>query len=338
VVVPFARIAPDRWVARVQQRGRLAAVDEPPGGRRGRARAVRVLATADAVPAGSALASGPVERTENGPFGLRTRTVRLPLADVPLGWLRTSTHAAGREHLEAEQALFQAAERRVPGSTPRCLGHDSHGGGYLYAPPLALSAEVSAPLRAWAADEPLAFAAAAARLWRTLRDAGLALGFYHTSALAFRVRMGPASAPARALHAVATAAPLGTSLGAPYRRSREALSLFPPFERLGGTRLPPAQMEGGTALPATEAAAAALYVLNLLAMHPLPLPSGAPWDEFADMLMEAPRNAFLLPQLAEKLARGLAAPDELTRVLEMLATEARPAAAPEIPSDAPEVT
>jgi hypothetical protein len=323
VVVPFARIAPDRWLARVEKRGRLEAMDDPPPtqAKRGRDPAVRVLSAAMQVPARGELAAGPAEGVTKGPFGWRTAVVPLPLADVRRGWMRTAELPAGADHARAEQVFFQVAGRRVPGCTVRCLGHDPRTRGYLYAPPLALPVHESPQLRAWAESDPLAFAAAAARLWRALGGVGLALGFYHASTLAFRARFGAAS-EAQALHAVATAAPLGTALGRAYRRSRETVPLFPAYEKLGGARLPPAQVQGEVALPASEAASVALYVLDLLAARPLRLPPEAPWNEFVAMLEDDVRSGFHHPTWARRISEGLSASDDrLTAVLEALADE-----------------
>jgi hypothetical protein len=277
------------------------------------------------VPSRGALAAGPAEEATKGPFGWRTAIVPLPLADLPRGWLRTSQLPAGADHARAEQIFFQVAGRRVPGCTLRCLGHDPATKGYLYAPPLSLAIHESPQLRAWADDAPLAFAAAAARLWRSLNGAGLALGFYHPSTLAFRVRFGASASPQQALHAVATAAPLGTALGRAYRRSRETIPLFPAYEKLGGTRLPPAQVEGEVALPASEAASLAVYILDLFAGRPLRLPPEAPWDELVDMLKEDVRSGFRHPIWAKRISDGLSASDDrLLEVLEALAVVGEP--------------
>ena len=243
---------------------------------------------------------------------------------MPQGLLRTADMPAGRDHAEAEQRFFQAAARLVPGCTPRCLGWAESPAGYVYAPPLALTPESSLALGSWRRSDPLAFATAVARLWGRFTEAGLALGFYHASTLAFRVRLASGGAPG-ALKAVAVAAPLGTRLDETYRRSVGELTLFPPFERLGGVRLPPAQAEGGVALPETEAAAAALYQLDLLATRPLPIPAGVPWDEVVDMLAAAPPDRFHAPDLAEQLVRALRAPG---RVTDPARVSAKPASDP----------
>ncbi len=210
------------------------------------------------------IAVGPVLKREEGFFGWRTLTVQLPLADVPQGWLRTADTPAGRDHVEAEQAFFQAAGRLIPGSTPRCLGRCEKPHGYVYAPPLALSPESSLALGSWREEDPVAFVAAAARLWRRFTDAGLALGFYHDATLAFRVHPGKADSRG-VLEAVAVAAPLGTRLGAAYRRSMEVPELFPRSGGAGDAQMPSAQLAGETALPVTEARAALHYVATLLA-------------------------------------------------------------------------
>ncbi|HEX2208802.1 MAG TPA: hypothetical protein VHG93_14075, partial [Longimicrobium sp.] len=307
-VVPFARIATDRWLARVDRRGRLAPADQPRWSttRPRRGHAVRILPPAEEAGAEAVIAVGPQQSREAGPFGWTTLRVPLALADVAQGVLRTADTPAGRDHVEAEQRFFQSAARLVPGCTPRCLGRAEAPEGYVYAPPLALTPESSLALRSWREKDPLAFAAAAARLWRRLTDGGLALGFYHASTLAFRVRLASGAAQGT-LEAVAVAAPLGTRLGAAYRRSSETLALFPPYARLG-LRLPPAQMQGGLALPETEAAAAALYQLDLLATRAVAIPAGAPWDEVVDMLTAAPLATFHAPAFAAELIRALRTP------------------------------
>jgi len=276
------------------------------------------------VPSRGALTAGPAEEVAKGPFGWRTAIVPLPLADVRRGWMRTAELPAGADHARAEQVFFQVAGRRVPGCTLRCLGHDPRTRGYLYAPPLGLRIDESPQLRAWAEDAPLAFASAAARLWRALGGAGLALGFYHPSTLAFRVRFGAAD-EARALHAVATAAPLGTALGRAYRRSRETVQHFPAYPKLGGARLPPAQVQGDVALPASEAASLAVYVLDLFAARPLRLPPEAPWNELVDMLQDDVHAGFRQPTWARRISEALSTPDDrLITVLEALADEGEP--------------
>lgn len=308
-VTPFARIGPDRWLAEVRKRGTLQPA-EGPRGSASRPRvgaAVRILSPSAETRAEEAIAVGPALHREAGPFGWTTLRVPLALADVPEGWLRTADTPAGRDHVEAEQRFFQAAGRLVPGRTPRCLGRSADPSGFVYAPPLALTPESSLALRSWREKDPTAFAAAAARLWTRLTEAGLALGFYHASTLAFRVQLAGGGSPGT-LEAVAVAAPLGTRLGAAYRRSRESVDLFPHFERLGGIRLPPAQANGDVAMPQTEAAAAALYQLDLLATRPIHLPAGAPWDEILDMLAAQPPSAFTSDRLAAELIRAMRPP------------------------------
>jgi hypothetical protein len=292
-IIPFARIAQDRWLATVAERGALAPATAPawePLPRRA-ARMVRVLAVSDQVPPQGTLRTGPPVRTESSGFGWRTSIVPAPLADVTSVWLRSANSPAGRDHLEAEQAFFQATELRLPGLSPRCLGRSEDGQGYLYAPPLAFRAADSAPLRAWERDDPLAFVQAAVRLWQTLSDEGLALGFYHPSTLGFRVLFGGSAQPR--LQAVALAAPLATRLGAAYRRSRETIKLFPQYERIG-LRLPPPHHVGDVALPETEAMSLALYAVDRLLPVPVDIPEGAPWDEFVDMLVEETQRRSLL--------------------------------------------
>jgi hypothetical protein len=305
-VVPFARIGTDRWLARVEWRGRLSPVNQPrwSSARPRRGHAVRFLPPAEEAGAEQVISVGPQAARDAGPFGWTTLQVPLAFADVPYGILRTADNAAGRDHVEAEQRFFQAATRSVPACTPRCLGRAERPHGYVYAPPLALTPESSLALRSWLQRDPQAFAAAVARLWKRLADAGLALGFYHASTLAFRVRVGTPGAPG-ALEAVAVAAPLGTRLGAAYRQSARVLNLFPAFERLGGASLPPAQVKGNVALPETEAAAAALYQLDLLATRPVPIPDGTPWDEVVDILAATPPGQFHGAAVAERLIAAL---------------------------------
>ncbi|MFL5386451.1 MAG: hypothetical protein ACJ8GN_28360 [Longimicrobiaceae bacterium] len=322
-ILPFARIGTDRWLATVEERGALAPAGEPAWGAAPRRRepVVRVLPGAELTPGEGVLPAGPPTRTETGMFGWRTDAVPVPLADVPAAWLRSAESPAGRDHVEAEQRFFLSAGLRVSGCTPRCLGR-AREGGYLYAPPLAFRTEESPPLRAWERDDPLAFVTAAARLWLRLREAGLALGFYHPATLGFRVLFGRRDAGGAPVEAVAVAAPLGTRLGANYRRSKESLRLFPAYERLGA-RLPPAQLEGEVAMPETEAAALALYALDRLLTVPLDLPAGAPWDEFVDMVAAA-RSRASAPYTIERLTSVIGSPDELKRAFEAVAAGSLP--------------
>jgi hypothetical protein len=285
-ILPFARIGSDRWLATVEARGALsstgtAAWEEEP---RRRNAAVRVLPRADLTPGEGILPVGPAKELESDVFGWRTASVRIPLLDLPEAWLRSASNPAGRDHLLAEQQFFQTAGLRVPNRSPRCLGAvRDENGGYLYARPLAFRIDESPALAAWERSDPLAFVSATARLWLALRDAGLALGFYHPRTLGFRVLFGGHDAGEPALEAVALAAPLGTRLGASYRRSKESLGLFPPYERLG-VRLPPAQLEGEVALPETEAAALALYGLDRLLKVPIEIPPTTSWNGLSEEL------------------------------------------------------
>jgi hypothetical protein len=324
-IVPFARIAADRWLATVEARGRLdaagaAAWQEAPRGRGGW---LRLLPSVDVVPAEGFLPAGPPQGTASGAFGWRTDTVPVPVADVPTAWLRTAVSPAGGEHLEREQAFFQAAGLCLPGRAPRCLGRPADGrDGYLYAPPLAFRGADSAPLRAWERDDPLVFVTAAAKLWLAFRERGLALGFYHPETLGFRALFGRRDAAEPPLEAVALAAPLGTRLGATYRRSRETLGVFPAYERLG-PRLPPAQLEGEVAMPETEARAFALYALDRLLTAPLEIPPGAPWDEFVDVVAN-PRVLFSAPFTAEGLIVGLRRGAQIVSVVESISDATLP--------------
>ncbi|HSU17488.1 hypothetical protein [Longimicrobium sp.] len=302
VVLPFARISADRWLAEVVARGTLRVGATPAWERlprRSRA-SVRILAPAGAVAGNAVLATGKPVRTEQA-FGCETRVVPLPLRDLTHGWLRTASTEAGERAVRHEHAFFRALETRTTGRSPRCLGRPARGPGYLYAPPVALPLASSAALRAWRDQDPRALVAAAARLWRELSVVGLGLGMYHPAAIGYRVAGGPFGSAA-ALHAVALAAPLGTLLGRPYRAAPAGI---PPLDRLG--RLPPhpAQAAGTPASRETEAALFAVYALDLLAEAPL---ESVPeqWEDLVARL-SAPQRTFREPEVAAGLVDGLAA-------------------------------
>jgi hypothetical protein len=312
-VLPFARIAPDRWLAEVVERGALRtaatpAWELPP--RRSRAM-VRVLPPAGAVACDAVLATGQPVRTERA-FGWETRVVPLPLRDLAHGWLRTASTEAGLRAVRHEHAFFRVLETRTTGRSPRCLGRPAEGPGHLYAPPAALPLASSAPLRAWRDLDPRALVAAAARLWRELSAAGLGLGMYHPATVGYRVAGGPPGA----LHAVALAAPLGTPFGRPYPAAPAGI---PPLDSLGPVPAHPAQAAGGPASREVEAALLAVYALDLLAEGPQ---EGVPrrWDDLVAWLAE-PQRTFREPELAAGLARGLAGgpPSELARRVDALA-------------------
>jgi hypothetical protein len=295
VVLPFARISADRWLAEVVSRGTLRAGATPAWERmprRSRA-SVRVLPPAGAVASDAVLATGKPVRTESA-FGWETRTVPLPLSDLTHGWLRTASSATGKHAVRHEHAFFRALETRTTGRSPRCLGRPARGPGYLYAPPVAQPLASSAPLRAWRDQEPRALVAAAARLWREITEAGLGLGIYHPAVIGYRV-----GSPG-ALHALALAAPRGTQLGTPYPAAPAGI---PPLDRLGLLPPHPSQAAGALASRETEAALFAVYALDLLAEHPLehvPLH----WDSFVARLSAA---TFREPELAAGLLQALAA-------------------------------
>jgi hypothetical protein len=300
VVVPFARISADRWLAEVVARGTLRAGATPAWERlpRRSRTSVRILAPAGAVACDAVLATGEPVRTEQA-FGWETRVVPLPLRDLTHGWLRTASTEAGERAVQHEHAFFRALETRTTGRSPRCLGRPAREPGYLYAPPVALPLASSASLRAWRDQDPRALVAAAARLWRELSVLGLGLGMYHPATIGYRVAGGPPGSPG-ALHAVALAAPLGTLLGRPYRA---APADIPPLDRLG--RLPPhpAQAAGTPASRETEAALFAVYALDLLAERPLQrIPRR--WDDFVARLSAA-RRTFREPEVAAGLVDGL---------------------------------
>ncbi len=300
VVLPFARIAADRWLAEVVARGSLRVGATPAWEllpRRSRA-SVRVLARAGAVPCDVVLAAGAPVRTERA-FGWETRVVPLPLSDMTHGWLRTASGEAGERAVQHEHAFFRALETRATGRSPRCLGRPARGPGYLYAPPAALPLASSTSLRAWRDQDPLALVAAAARLWRDLSEIGLGLGMYHPATIGYRVAEGRLGAP-RALHAVALAAPLGTPLGVPYRAAPAGV---PPLERLGALPPHPAQVGGTPASREVEAALFAVYALDLLAEAPL---QGVPehWGDFLAQL-SAPGRTFRELETAAGLIDGL---------------------------------
>ena len=301
VVLPFARISADRWLAEVVARGTLRAGATPAWEglpRRSRA-SVRILAPSGAVASDAVLATGEPVRTEQA-FGWETRVVPLPLRDLTHGWLRTASTEAGQRALRREHAVFRALETRTTARSPRCLGRPAEGPGYLYAPPAALALASSAPLRAWRDVDPLALVAAAARLWREFSAMGLGLGTYHPATIGYRVAGGPPGSPC-ALHAVALAAPLGTLLG---RRYCAAPAGIPPLDRVGRVPPHPAQDAGKPASREVEAALFAVYALDLLAEGPL---RGAPrpWYAFVAWL-SAPERTFREPELAAGLAGGLA--------------------------------
>lgn len=296
VVLPFARIAADRWLAEVVTRGTLRAGATPawqPQPRRKRA-SLRILAPAGAVASDAVLAAGKPVRTDKA-FGWETRVVPLPLQDLTHGWLRTATTEAGERAVRHEHAFFRALETRTTGRSPRCLGRPAQGPGYLYAPPTALPLASSAPLRAWRDHDSRGLVVAAARLWRDLSEFDLGLGMYHPATLGYRV------AEPGALHAVALAAPLGTLLGRPYRVAPPGI---PPLDRLGRVPPHPAHAMETPASRETEAALFAVYALDLLAEGPL---EGAPrdWNDFVAWLA-APERTFREPELAARLVKGLA--------------------------------
>ena len=295
VVVPFARISADRWLAEVVARGTLRAGATPAWERlpRRKRSMVRILAPVGAVGCDAVLEAGKPLRTEHA-FGWETRMVPLPLRDLTHGWLRTASTDAGERAVAHEHAFFRALETRTTSRSPRCLGRPARGPGYLYVPPVALPVASSAPLRAWRDQDPRALLVAAARLWHELTMAGLALGMYHPAAIGYRVA-GPDT-----LHAVALAAPMGTPFGTPYPAAPPGI---PPLDRLG--RLPPhpARSAGAPASRESEAAVFAVYALDLLAERPL---EGAPphWNGFVAWLY-AGREAFRDPELAARLIDGL---------------------------------
>jgi hypothetical protein len=301
VVLPFARISADRWLAEVVTRGTLRASATPGWERlpRRKRASIRILAPAAEAASGALLAAGKPARTEKA-FGWETRVVPLPLQDLTHGWLRTASTEAGERAVGHEHAFFRALETRTTARSPRCLGRPAQGTGYLYAPPAALPLASSAPLRAWRDLDPRVLVAAAARLWRELSGFDLALGMYHPATTGYRVAGGPAGWPG-ALHAVALAAPLGTLLGRPYRAAPPDI---PPFERLGRVPPHPSQVSETPASRESEAALLAVYALDLLAEGPL---QGAPreWDDFVAWLA-APQQTFREPDLAAELVQGLA--------------------------------
>lgn len=300
VVLPFARIAVDRWLAEVVVRGTLRVSATPAWEhlpRRSRA-SVRILAPAGAVACDAALATGEPVRTEQA-FGWETRVVPLPLRDLTHGWLRTASTGAGARAVRHEHAFFRALETRTTGRSPRCLGRSARGTGFLYAPPAALPLAASAALRAWREQHPRALVAAAARLWRDLSAMQLGLGLYHPATIGYRVA-GPLGSSG-ALHAVALAAPLGTRLREPYRAAPPGI---PPLDRLGCVPPYPPQAAAAPASRETEAALFAVYALDLLAERPL---ESVPrqWDELVSLL-SAPQQTFREPEVATGLVHGLA--------------------------------
>jgi len=296
VVVPFARISADRWLAEVVSRGALRAGTSPAWERlpRHKRASLRILASAGAVASNAVLAAGKPVRAEKA-FGCETRVVPLPLSDLTHGWLRTASTKAGERVVRHEHAFFRALETRTTARSPRCLGRPAQGPGYLYAPPTALPLASSAPLRAWRDHDPRALVSAAARLWRDLSAFDLGLGMYHPATIGYRV------AEPGALHAVALAAPLGTLLGRPYRLPPPDI---PPLDRLGRVPPHPSHTSETPASRETEAALYAVYALDLLAEGPL---DGAPreWDDFVAWLAVTQR-AFREPELAAGLVQGLA--------------------------------
>lgn len=318
VVVPFARISADRWLGEVVARGKLRVGATPawePQPRRSRS-SVRILPPAGAVGSDAVLATGKPVRAEHA-FGWETRVVPLPLRDLAQGWLRTATTASGKRAVEHEHAFFRALETRATGRSPRCLGRPAHGPGYLYAPPVALPVASSTPLRAWRDQDPRAFVAAAARLWRELSMAGLALGMYHPATIGYRV------ASPGALHAVALAAPLGCALGTPYRAAPAGI---PPLDRLERIPPHPALDAGALVTPETEAVLFVLYALDLLAEYPL---ETAPrrWDDFIAWLSSL--HGFREPELAATLIQSLAEGSSAGLVLQIAALPGEGQAVPE---------
>ena len=310
VVVPFARIAADRWLAEVVARGTLRVGATPAWEqlpRRSRA-AVRILPSAGAVACDAVLTTGKPVRTDRA-FGWETRVVPLPLRDLTHGWLRTASTQAGERTVQHEQTFFRALETRTTGRSPRCLGRPARGPGYLYAPPSALPLASSAPLRVWRDQDPRALLAAAARLWRELSALGLGLGMYHPATIGYRAAGGPG-----ALHAVALAAPLGTKLGEPYPAPPAGI---PPLDRLGPPPPHPAQAPGTPANRETEAALFALYALDLLAEHAV-VNMPQQWDDYIAWLSD-PQQTFREPELAAGLIEELAAGSSADLVLRVAA-------------------
>lgn len=295
VVIPFARISTDRWLAEVVSRGALRAGTSPAWERlpRHKRASLRILAPAAAVASDAVLAAGKPVRTDKA-FGWETRVVPLPLSDLTQGWLRTASTEAGERAVRHEHAFFRALETRTTARSPRCLGRPAQGPGYLYAPPTALPLASSAPLRAWRDHDPRALVAAAARLWRDLTAFDLGLGMYHPATIGYRV------AEPGALHAVALAAPLGTLLGRPYRLLPPDI---PPLDRLGRVPPHPSQTSETPSSREIEAALFAVYALDLLAEAPR---EGSPreWDGFVAWLA-APQRTFHEPELAAGLVQGL---------------------------------
>ena len=300
----------DGWIARVARRGTLR---RTAGGawdpeRRDDGR-LRVLGTLSAAALDAAWEVGAAPGPEREFCGLRMVPVAAPLAESGVAWLRVAAGTGWTEEAAwAEEGWFRAVARKIPLTVPAWAGRARltarRQQGPLYVPPLGLRAAELPPLDTWLrSNSARPLLSAVARLWLRLTEAGYALGAYHLDALAFSMGWGSAQ-EGPAAHALVTDAPFGVPMGRYHRRPPREEALFPFYAGLGCRVLPPAAARGDVALPASEAQAFALFVLDTLAVRPLPLTGITATEALAEMVPDLGAH-FSLPQLAAGLARAL---------------------------------
>ncbi len=303
------------WFARLRQRGEVKRLRTPAWEEDSRTvGAVRLLPAASALPPRSEVEVGPAGTTSVQFTGFQTDVVRTPLLDYGTAWLRTAAQpsSGAQEALERERELFRLLNRNGAGGALRFLGSARITGtrtsGVLYARPYALRLEECPPVEQWLQRESrTALIRAVARLLTTIHETGYALGVCHMGAFAFGMEWRSLSAPP---HPTATLihAPAATRLGhyhAPPQQTSPTDTVR--YSHLCFKGFPPAVEKGETALPETDAAAFAVFALDVLAEKPLPMKwASLKWDDIPFVIADCAEQCFPRPQLAIDVARTLA--------------------------------
>ena len=319
----------DGWFARLEQRGGVEALEQPPWHREGPGSAFRVLrpsAWADVpgsdAPAHRYMAALTSDQPRSSFLGFTLSDVHTGLAGDERAWARgvTSRWRGAAEAVRREQALMAALHRGV--STSRAFPGDiglhplgwasigeTQGAMPLYRLPLA-TLDAPTHLRSWIVEREehlLAVVAGVARIVEAAHAAGFALGVIHTEAFAYGIGWRPhllAPAPTVLL----AHAPCATRFGDPYAPPA-ARDMLPSHYRM--LRAPVLVPQVAGAQPATaerDMQGFAAFLIDLLLDRPIVERGIVDWYDADTVIRANIADGTKRPELVKYLIRTVQDP------------------------------
>lgn len=319
----------EQWFGRVGRKGQLHATDQLPDIEHGNAGAVRVLLRSrprirsSNDPAGKRRGAGGGVRSIGAcsPFlGVENRWVRTPFADHQKAILRIATSGRVRETdaILRERSFFQAcssagSNAEQPDSSTSgliLLTETTVVGGTkvwpLYAAPFGLTTHEAPPVARWLRNTHecrMGALQSAARLLVSVNTLGYSLGICHEACFSYSARwpdLNRAPLPKLGIFR----APAATKLGEHYPLLPNT-EVTDRYGFLGIDPVLPAVRSQEVADAASDAAAFAAFMLDLIARDRLPADGSVSWANLADFVSGSARSGFLYPYLAAAIAERL---------------------------------